>query len=910
MTFDDASNDHLGSIADSFIQRYRRGERPSITEYAEQYPDLAEEIQDVLPTLVMLEEAKAVEPEVTPVATALAEKMPSRLGDYQIRRVIGHGGMGVVYEAVQESLGRTVALKVLPTAAQLNPKTLQRFERESQAASRLHHSNIVPVYGVGHDDDVHYFVMQYLRGEGLDRVISELSQMSGGQTRGDDSTGADSVQETEGGHSSATDIARSLMSGRFRHSASDHESSDPSATDRHTSRSSPITSSASLPRGYWHSVARVGIQVGDALDYAHHQGTVHRDIKPSNLLLDDEGTTWITDFGLAKADDERDLTETGDLLGTLRYMAPEAFGGTYDGRSDIYSLGLTLYELAALKPARETSRRSELMKLARDGTVPPLRRVNPGAPRDLATIIHKAIDPHPDRRYLNAGELAEDLRRFERDEPIRARRVGLAERAYRWCRRNPAISMVSASAAAIVVLTASIAFAMVTQSLNEEKRLHGLAIEAKADAETAAEAAKTSADATGAIVDFLVLDMLTSSQAERSPGHDLTVGQMLFRAELMVGTRFKDHPEQEAAVRDAMAKTYYALGDYDLSHKHAQTALTLRRQAFGDDHLDTLKSMATLGNSHFGLGNYADAQKLLETSLAKLEDNRRVEQKLILEVRSNLAVSLHARGRYLEAEKLFSVTLEEKRKQLGDQDPSTLITMTNLAATLNALGRHTQAKDLGERTFMIKRKKLGSDHPSTLKSMGALANTRDYLEEYANAQALHHLIIRTRTTVLGGGHPDTLMSQANLADSLAREGRLAEAQEMFASMADAFEEKLGEEHPGTITTRANLATVLHKQGEFEQAIVLYRKVLPLAEEKLNKKHPKTLTIREGLGESLLANEQPADAEPCFRKVHEQLKVALGDDSPKTQKIARRLATVLKKLGRHDEAAQLGGGPPK
>jgi serine/threonine protein kinase len=208
-------------------------------------------------------------------------------------------------------------------------------------------------------------------------------------------------------------------------------------------------------RHYAESVARIGIQAAEALHYAHGQRILHRDVKPSNLLLDLQGTVWITDFGLAKAADEENLTHTGDLLGTLRYMAPERFQGRSDVRSDIYALGLTLYEMLALRAAFEGSDRNSLIHKVTSESPPPLRKLDPRVPRDLETIVAKAIDREPARRYQMAGEMAEDLRRFLQDKPIRARRVRLPEQAWRWSRRNPALAGMTAALLLLLVVVAA-----------------------------------------------------------------------------------------------------------------------------------------------------------------------------------------------------------------------------------------------------------------------------------------------------------------------------------------------------------------------------------------------------------------------------------------------------------------------
>ena len=215
----------------------------------------------------------------------------------------------------------------------------------------------------------------------------------------------------------------------------------------------PVLPSVSLPgasadslarpdpdRTFFRSVARIGLQVAEALEYANRQGVLHRDVKPSNLLLDPKGNVWVADFGLAKASDHEDITHSGDIIGTVRYMAPERFAGQCDARSDVYALGLSLYELLALRPAFHATDRQRLIQQVMHEAPESLRKLIPGVPRDLETVVQKAIDRDPARRYATAAALAEDLQRFLDDKPIKARRVSAAEQAWRWARRNPAVA--------------------------------------------------------------------------------------------------------------------------------------------------------------------------------------------------------------------------------------------------------------------------------------------------------------------------------------------------------------------------------------------------------------------------------------------------------------------------------------
>ncbi len=424
--------DPLDVMAEEFLERYRAGERPALTEFAGRHPGLAERVRELFPALVLMEQ-------LAPPPGPAGANGPARLGEYCIVREVGRGGMGVVYEAVQESLGRRVALKVLP-AERCRGKFLERFWREARAAARLHHTNIVPVFGVGQDGGTHYYAMQFIDGRGLDELLREM------QCPGRPPDGARGTCEPSA-------LTRSYLTGLFPDNAPTVGAGD---TRTHESvRQPPAPAATALDRrGHDRVAARLILQAAEALHHAHAQGVLHRDVKPSNLLLDGHGTLWVADFGLAKADDSDDLTNTDDLVGTLRYMAPERFRGHADARSDVYSLGATLYELLALRPAFDGPDRLRLMDQIAHGTPAPLRQVNPRVPRDLETIVAKAMAREPDDRYATARELAEDLERFLTDRPIRARPVGLLEQALRWRRRHPAVAALSAAVVALLALTA------------------------------------------------------------------------------------------------------------------------------------------------------------------------------------------------------------------------------------------------------------------------------------------------------------------------------------------------------------------------------------------------------------------------------------------------------------------------
>jgi WD40 repeat protein/serine/threonine protein kinase len=418
-----------------------------------------------------------------------------QLGDYQLLREVGRGGMGVVYEAQQLSLGRHVAIKVLPSHALLDPRHLARFQREARSAAKLHHTNIVPVFGVGEQDGLHYYVMQFIHGLGLDLVLDELRRLRQQRSKPAPTAGDSPDRRTNVPLAavSAADVAHGLLSGQFRAPEPPGDvttaSGEPAAEAGHgvpaPARAADASSTVRLPgqseastlsdsgSDYWRSVARAGVQVADALAYAAGQGVLHRDVKPSNLLLDETGNVWVADFGLAKAaSDSDDLTHTGDVVGTLRYMAPERFNGQGDLRSDVYSLGLTLYEMLTLRPAFDETDRNRLVKqVMHDEPVRP-RKLNPAVPRDLETVILKAIARDPAHRYQTPAEMAEDLKRFVEDRPVKARRVSEAEKLLRWCRRNPLV----AGLLAAIVLVFLAGFAGVAWQWREAERQAEIAL--------------------------------------------------------------------------------------------------------------------------------------------------------------------------------------------------------------------------------------------------------------------------------------------------------------------------------------------------------------------------------------------------------------------------------------------------
>jgi serine/threonine protein kinase/Tfp pilus assembly protein PilF len=433
-------------ILEGYLDDLERGSQPNPEELVARHPELAEQLRSHLDKLTVLHRASAGlrAPGLTEIddfAGRLDEH--GYLGDYRILRQVGRGGMGVVYEAEQMSLSRHVALKVLPFATALEAKQLERFKREAQAAAQLHHSHIVPVYAVGNERGVYYYAMQFIEGRTLAALIQEL----------------------------ASELPPLPA-----------VSAAPASTPRPASF---LTRHSTRDPAFFRMVAQLGVQAAEALEHAHQQGVVHRDIKPANLLIEPQGHLWVTDFGLALFQGEDGLTRTGDLVGTLRYMSPEqALGrrGQIDARTDLYALGVTLYELLTLEPAYPGLDRADLLRQIAFEEPRPPRRVNSAVPVELETVVLKAMAKERKDRYASAQELADDLRRFLDNQPIRARRPALSERLMKWASRHRGAVLTAA-----VLLVVALAGAITSAALlwREQGRTTAALAQARAQEEVA-----------------------------------------------------------------------------------------------------------------------------------------------------------------------------------------------------------------------------------------------------------------------------------------------------------------------------------------------------------------------------------------------------------------------------------------
>ena len=429
----------LEVLAAEYAEKMRTGKMTSIDDYVRSYPELESEIRELFPTILALENMKISQAKSFATKATMLPLKLKELGDFEIIREIGRGGMGIVFEALQRSLQRHVALKVLPKAALLDPQQLQRFSREAHIAAKLHHSHLVSLHGAGEHDGYHFLVMELVAGASLDKILPVIAgklNVKKSKTANDE---PDPLLNTQ---NSGEKI--NLVAERIAEKLAGPLDREPTRSDR---------------QQYFRQVAEIGRDAAGAIDYAFEQGVLHRDIKPANLILDDAAHVWVSDFGMARSLEGSDTTRSRDPLtktigGTFAYMSPESFDGQLTRQSDVYSLGITLYEMLTLQPVDSDKEIGSAIRRLADttNTLPEPRKLDPTIPKDLETIVLKAISKRTKDRYQTALLLVDDLQRFLDGRPVTANRTSLLQHTVRWCNRNRLSAALLTSAAALLVL--------------------------------------------------------------------------------------------------------------------------------------------------------------------------------------------------------------------------------------------------------------------------------------------------------------------------------------------------------------------------------------------------------------------------------------------------------------------------
>jgi eukaryotic-like serine/threonine-protein kinase len=785
-----------------------------------------------------------------------------QIGPYRLLRHIGQGGMGEVWLAEQrQPVRRQVAVKVIKAGMDTR-EVIARFEAERQALALMNHPNIAGVYDAGATPEGRpYFAMEYVQGI-------------------------------------------------------------------------PITQYCDKQRLSIRERLTLFVAVCAGVQHAHQKGIIHRDIKPSNVLVttqDEKHLAKIIDFGVAKATSQRltertVFTELGQLIGTPEYMSPEQAEMTnldIDTRTDVYSLGVMLYELLAGErpfdskalrgvgfaeiqrtlredePPRPSSR---ISSLGAGSTVSATNRrvdsrsLEKALAGDLDWITMKALEKDRVRRYDTAHALALDVERHLNDEPVMAGPPSALYRMKKLVHRHRGYFLAAGAVAVALVLGVIGTSWALLQAVRAERQT---AIAESVNA-------------------FLNEDLLAAARpsAARGQGKDITMRAVLdvaaerIDAASKTGGRFAGEPLVEASIRSTLGHTYLQLGEYPVAEPQLKRALELRRAALGDEHPDTARMMNGLGLLHSSQGRLDEAEPLYRQA-------HQISQRLLgpdhpdaLRHEMNLATLFRAKGRYQDAEPLYQHNLEAKQRVLGAEDPSTLDLMGNLANFFQETGRYDKAETLHRQELEIRRRIQGEKAPGTVSSMNNLANDLGALGRFSEAVPLMQRTLELKIGLYGEAHPTTLNSVYNLAEFQVEMGRDAAAEPLHRQTLDGRTRALGTRHERTINSRERLANTLANLGRFAEAERLAAAAAAQGAESLGERHLSTLFPQDTRAVALLGLGRADEAEATLRRVLSVLddKKAKGEDigeGDELSALARlHLGMALAALGRRAEAEAL------
>lgn len=768
-----------------------------------------------------------------PVGTAGSTGV-ARIGQYRILGMLGEGGMGVVYLAEQERPRRTVAIKVV-RPGMMGAGLLKRFELEAQMLGRLQHPNIAQVYeagmaqvgGVeGSAGQTPFFAMEYIRGA----ILTEHAERRGLGVR----------------------ERLALM-----------------------------------------------VLVCDAVQHAHTRGVIHRDLKPANILVDEQGQPKILDFGIARATDgdlqATQRTDVGQLLGTLPYMSPEQIAGdpgALDTRSDVYTLGVILYQLLSGRLPHElgTGTVFDAARAITHQEARSLGTIDQALRGDISTIVAKAIEKSRERRYQTASELAADIGRYLRNEPIAARPASAVYQMRKFAARNK--GLVAGASAAVLLLVLGIA----GTSLGMMR-----AVDQRDIARQQRERADDEAGTAKAVNDFLINRMLTAGTPEEARGKKVTVDEVLDKAAGEVDDAFKDRPKIKGRVYDAIGRTYASLGDYGKAERFMAGAVELRRENEpGSNELGS--AIHQLGSLRFREKKWGEAAGLFREAGDVFAMSGASDA--MIESKSSLAACLRNLDKPEEAQRLQEESVSEARARLGAEHAATLTAIANLAIVLHDKGQVEEARKLYQEVADTRMRTLGMSHPSTLTALGNLATALFDMGDIEGAERAQSQAVEVRKRVSGADHPETLIDLSNLAVMREKLGRIADAEAIYREVMEAGIRRLGEENESVAITMSNLAANLGKQGKSKEAEDKYLRSTAILVKVNGPEHAETIQNELGYGRWLLEQGRINDAGAVLERVHATAISKFGEKYPASIASAASLASVREKQGRFAEALPL------
>jgi len=766
------------------------------------------------------------------------------MGPYRLLQKVGEGGMGEVWLAEQTTpIRRRVALKVIK-AGMDTKQVVARFEAERQALALMDHLAIARVYDAGETDrGLPYFAMEYVKGE-------------------------------------------------------------------------PITSYCDRHRLPTRERLELLMQVCDGVQHAHQKGVIHRDLKPSNVLVtvqNEKPVPKVIDFGVAKAIAQRltektMFTELGVLIGTPEYMSPEQAemtGLDVDTRTDVYALGIILYQLLVgalpfdpvelrkagfdeirrrireVDPPRPSTRISTMGEASTDSAHN--RRTEPAKlvsqlKGDLDWITMRALEKDRTRRYGSPSELAADIARHLRHEPVLAGPPSAVYRARKFVRRH----RVGVAVAAVGVL-ALIGFATT------------MAVQANRIAREKNRAERVS--------EFLV-DLFKVSDPSEARGNKITAREILDKGVEKIQKELTNEPEVQARLMLTMGWVFNNLSLPAKAEPILQQSVNIRRRLFGAGDLQTLASLRAQARALMDLGRYSEAEKIYRQVLDGRRRKLGPEHPDTIASMNELGVVFERQGHYKEAEKAYREGLGLALKVLGENDNDTLWLKHNVAVMDQENGRYAEAEKLYREVYETRRRTQGEDHPDTIWALDSLAGL--YWAEGRNdeAEKLWRRELELARRVYGPDSADAGAAMSNLAAALDGLGRLAEAEKLQKVSNEITRRTLGAEHPSTFTGMNNLASLYMREGKNEEAERLYKESNEGTRRALGDEHPDTLKGINNLAVLYSREGKYDEAEKLLKEVISVQQRVLGGEHPNTIQAMGNLAVVYSRQGRHDEAEQL------
>ncbi len=776
-------------------------------------------------------------------ANAVADRVGTIIGGFRITRELGRGGMGVVYEAESNNPPRRVALKVLRSGRFADEFHLRLFRREIRTLARLRHSGIAAIYETGTTElGEPFFVMELVQGVTLHEYVY--------------------------GRKGKTPSSRLQMEERF---------------------------------ALFESIC-------EAINYAHQRGVIHRDLKPSNIIINEEATPKILDFGLARITDAdmsivSTATETGRIIGTLPYMSPELMRGSPDAidlRSDVYSLGVILYELMTYHLPYDLKGRSlpdaarvicEQMPTRPGAVAPPLRG-------DAEWILLKALEKEPERRYQSAKALSDDLSRYLSGQPILARPPSIIYQLRKFIGRHKFSS--SVILILLVLLTAAGIDAVVRAKRIATERDRALLMEQRAAQEaTSARIETAKADQ---IRDFLE-EMLTSVDPG-SLGRDVTVREVLDRAAELVENNTEAGSEVLAAINATIGRAYYSLGLYNDAEPHLRFALEARREMLGSDHPDVAESLQMMGHLAQTQGDYARAISLQKEAVEIFNAAHGRDHLASIQASASLATALHVSGDLAAAKPIYVEALATSR-ELPDEAQEVMVGLiSNLAQLHLAEGDYAAAEPLYREALALDQEIHGEEHIKTAVSLNNLAQLLLVQGEYEAAEPLLRQSLKLHKQHLGEEHVDVAVVQNNLAEALRDGGDYSQAEVYYRDALAILHTSFGSEHPYIALIQNNLAKVLNYQDKYVEAEQLYNECIAMNRKFYGGESLQVAIALNDYAKLLMRQERYTEAVDLFRQSLAIYHAQVGDTHPDAAGIANNLAGALCELGELEEAEVL------